>query len=76
MEKIVHEQVTDYLTECGTLSEDQYGFRKGRSCPDLFLTAVDDWCLEKDAKQYTVVAFADLSKAFDCVRHDLLLQTL
>ena len=76
MEKIVHEQVTDYLTECGALSEDQYGFRKGRSCPDLLLTAVDDWCLAKDAKQYTAVAFVDLSKAFDCVRHDLLLQTL
>ena len=76
MEKIVHEQVTDYLTECGALSEDQYGFRKGRSCPDLLLTAVDDWCLAKDTKQYTAVAFVDLSKAFDCVRHDLLLQTL
>ena len=76
MEKIVHEQVTDYLTECGALSEDQYGFRKGRSSSDLLLTAVDDWCLAKDAKQYTAVALVDLSKAFDCVRHDLLLQTL
>ena len=64
----------DYLTERGALSEDQYGFRKGRSCPDLLLTAVDDWCLAKDAKQYT--AFVDLSKAFDYVWHDLLLQTL
>ena len=62
--------------DCGALSEDQYGFRKGRSCPDLLLTAVDDWCRAKDAKQYTAVAFVDLSKAFDCARHDLLLQTL
>ena len=63
LEKFVHEQVTDYLSECGALSEDQYGFRKGRSCPDLLLTAVDDWCLAKDAKHYTAVAFVDLSKA-------------
>ena len=51
----VHEQVIDYLTECGALSEGQYGFRKGRSCPDLLLTAVDDWCQAKDAKQFTAV---------------------
>ena len=36
----------------------------------------DDRCLAKDAKQFTAVAFVDKRRAFDCVRHDLLLQTL
>ena len=40
------------------------------------LTTLDDWYLAQDAKKFTAIAFIDLSKAFDNVRHELLLLTL
>ena len=76
LEKIVFNQLNDYLTQCGALSDNQYGFRRGRSCADLLLTTLDDWYLAQDAKKFTAIAFIDLSKAFDNVRHELLLLTL
>ena len=76
LEKIVFNQLNDYLTQCGGLSDNQYGFRRGRSCADLLLTTLDDWYLAQDAKKFTAIACIDLSIAFDNVRHELLLLTL
>ena len=76
LEKIVFNQLNDYLTQCGALSDNQYGFRRGRSCANLLLTTLDDWYLAQDAKKFTAIAFIDLSKAFDNVHHELLLLTL
>ena len=49
------------------------GFRKGYSCVDLLTVAVDNWLLARDQKLSTAIAFLDLSKAFDNVRHQQLL---
>ena len=57
-------------------SEYQYGFRKARSCSDLLVATIDDWHLAQDANKYTAIAFIDLSKAFDNVRHATLLLML
>ena len=40
------------------------------------MTAVDNWNLARYSKKFTAVAFIDLTKALDSVRHDVLLQTL
>ena len=64
------------MTENGVFSEYQYGFRKARSCSDLLVATIDDWHLAQDANKYTAIAFIDLSKAFDNVRHAPLLLML
>ena len=61
------------MTENGVFSEYQYGFRKARSCSDLLVATIDDWHLPQDANKFTAIAFIDLSKAFDNVRHATLL---
>ncbi len=76
LERIVYDQISEFLNQKGALNESQYGFRKQRSCPDLLLTTVDDWLMARDAKLSTAVVFIDLSKAFDNVQHQLLLHIL
>ena len=73
LEKIVHQQLEAHFHKIGAYHEDQYGFRKGRSCADLLLATIDDWLIAKDHKKSTSIVFIDLSKAFDNVRHDKLL---
>ena len=75
LERVVYNQVTAFLNETAALNDQQYGFRKGYSCVDLLTVAVDDWllALARDQKLSTAIAFLDLSKAFDNVRHQQLL---
>ena len=76
LEKIAHQQLESYFKKQGAKHENPYGFRKGRSCADLLLGAIDDWMIAKDRKLSTAIVFIDLSKAFDNVQHDKLLLKL
>ena len=76
LEKVVEEQLVSFLEEHKGLSDHQFGFRHGRSAEDLLCKAVSDWSSNKDAGLTTVVAFIDLSKAFDRISHQELLVTL
>ena len=70
VEKIVFNQLNDYLTQCGALSDNQYGFRRGRSCADLLLTI--GWLVLGSRCQeiHSTIALIDLTKAFDDVHHE------
>ena len=74
--KKIAQQLESYFKKQGAYHEDQYGFRKGRSCADLLLGTIDDWMIAKDRKLSTAIVFIDLSKAFDNVQHDKLLLKL
>ena len=73
LEKVVYNQVNTFLNDTHALNEQQYGFRKGRSCVDLLTATVDDWLLARDRKLTAAIVFLDLSKAFDNVQHEQLL---
>ena len=51
-------------------------FRKGHSCQTLLVKCVEDWKMALDDNKYVGVLFTDLSKAFDCLPHSLLLAKL
>ena len=57
----------------GKLSMYQYGFRKGISAQNFLFYMTEKWrrCLDKKAK--ADVLLIDLSKAFDCLVHGLLI---
>ena len=48
-------------------------FRRGYSCESLLTKCIDDWKVALDDKNSVGAIFMDLSKAFDCLPHSLLL---
>jgi hypothetical protein len=51
-------------------------FRKGLSCQTILIKLIEDWKSALDNKQYIGAVLMDLSKAFDCLPHNLLLEKL
>lgn len=75
-EKIMHLQITDYLSTHDLLTDRQSGFRPKHSC----ITALTDVtnCIRHnmDNNEITLLVLLDHSKAFDCVDHDILCSKL
>jgi hypothetical protein len=76
LEKIVHSQVSDFISVNKLLSPYQSGFRKGHSTTTALLKVTDDVNKAIDNRSLTLLVLLDLSKAFDCVHHQLLLTKL
>ena len=73
-ERLLKYQIEKYMK--GKLSMYQCGFRKGMSAQNCLLFMIEKWrkCLDNQGK--TGVLLTDLSKAFDCLNHELLIAKL
>ena len=76
LERIVFDQLYDYLQEHSLLTPHQSGFRPGHSTQDILIKKMDDWHKELDSDHIVSALFVDLSKAFDTIDHKLLLEKL
>ena len=75
-ESILGAKMRAYFESNNILHQDQNGFREGRSCHLALNTIVDFAKRNLDKKNHVVAVFLDLSKAFDTIDHDLLLNKL
>ncbi|KAL0832948.1 hypothetical protein ABMA28_001083 [Loxostege sticticalis] len=76
MERVVHQQLSSFLSENLVLNPFQSGFRPGHSTVTALVKITDDIRLGIDEKRLTLLALLDFSNAFNNVDFDLLLGIL
>ena len=76
MERIIRDKLVNYLEINKLLSNDQHGFRSGRSCTTQLLEIIELWTSYVDDKKAFDCIYLDFAKAFDKVPHNKLLHKL
>ena len=76
MEKLMHKRLSEFLQEHNILFQNQFGFRKNNSTTFSLLQITEKIKETIDNKKYGCGIFIDLSKAFDTVKHEILLKKL
>ena len=75
-EKIIRKRVVDFMEGNTILCNEQYGFRKARSCLTNLLCTLEEWTRLYDNGLPFDVLYLDFRKAFDSVPHARLVYKL
>ena len=75
-EKCVHSQIMDHLQNNKLLSTHQFGYRRRRSTDLASVCFLDQIRKAMDQGMLTGAIYVDLSKAFDTIGHDAIIQKL
>ena len=75
-EKIVHDQLSDFLFSNRILSMSQFAYRKLHSTITSLISVSDYWYENIDKNNLNFALFLDLKKAFDTVDHEMLVRKL
>ena len=76
LEKIVYSRVYEFLDQTGQLYENQYGFRAKHSCEHAIGQVLGSIIKGLENNFYSACVLLDLSKAFDTIEHEILLNKL
>lgn len=76
LEKLVFNQLNDFLNSINILEKYQSGFRMNHSTETALLKILNDIRYNADSHKLTVLVLLDLSAAFDTVDHHILLNRL
>ena len=73
---VLQEQLTEYFITNNLFVPQQYGFRKKLSTELAALELIDRLLNQMNNHENPTNFYIDLSKAFDCLQHDILLEKL
>ena len=76
LEKLIHNKLSDFLVRYQILFKSQYGFQKGRNTAQATLDFLKTVETALQENEYAIGIFCDLSKAFDTLDHETLLNKL
>lgn len=76
IERVIFNRIMDFITKYEILHDAQHGFRKKKSTQTAIFSFLNKLYDNLDNGNKTIGLFMDLSKAFDLVDHELLLEKL
>ena len=75
-EKILKDEIMEFIDNNNILSSNQYGFTVNNSAKLAVTTIYDEFLENLDRKLYICAIFLDIKKAFDTIDHQILLKKL
>ena len=75
-ERLVYNQLFDFVSENKLLSDNQFGFRSRHSCTDALLSIQRNILINLNNKKKVCILSIDMKKAFDTVSHQILIYKL
>ena len=76
LERVVHSRLTRFLSDHSLFPPSQFAYRAKHSTEDAVTLATDRFYEAADQQLHTGIVLVDMSKAFDKVRHQLLINDL
>jgi hypothetical protein len=76
LEKIMYNRLVSFTTKYNILTENQHGFQKNKSTTSACLSFIGNVQEALDRQSVVVGIFFDLTKAYDVIDHDILLEKL
>ena len=76
LEKIVAKRIIRHLDQHNIISNDQYAYVKGKGTDTAAINYIKDILENFDNNKITISVYLDLTKAFDCVDHVILIKKL
>ena len=76
LERLVHDQLSEFLTVNNILESSQAAFRKLNSTTASLISSTDQWHENMDNNKMNLAILLDLRKVFDTVDHNILIKKL